>query len=145
MIRRLRDGIALPLLLCGAALCGKGQVKGTVRDAKTGEPLAKVAVVLEAPACKVVTGDRGEFDLGALGAGEYSIKVSTVGYRLLQVRFELAPEKPLELEIALSPDAFQRTDRVEVRAEPFDLERQTGATEFAIDGGEAEEPGRRAG
>jgi hypothetical protein len=112
-------------------------VRGTVRDARTGEPLSIVAVQLVETPGKTLTNASGQFDLGKLDAGEYTLKVSTVGYRLLETHIKVLDDSTLDLSLALSPDAFQRTDRIEVRADPFELSRQSSPTEFAIDGSEA--------
>jgi hypothetical protein len=85
----------------------------------------------------MLTGPHGEFDLGALDPGDYSIKIATVGYRLVQTRIEVKSGDSKELDIALSPDTFQRTEHIEVRADPFDTNPRTGAAEFSIDGAEA--------
>src|SRR5215471_5378430 len=122
--------VFLELLLCLTA------VRGTVRDARTCEPLAIVAVQVMESQAKTMTDGSGRFDLGTIEPGKYTLKLSTVGYRLLQTQIEVKDGQAGELTLALSPDTFARTDRVEVRADPFDLTRQSGATEFGLDGSE---------
>ncbi len=123
--------------LIAAGLQQAREVRGTVRDARTGEPLAIVSVELVESQRKLLTDAAGQFSLGMLNPGGYTLKVSTVGYRLLQTRIEVAAIGGPAVTVALSPDTFQRTERIEVRADPFDLARQGGATEFVIDGSEA--------
>ena len=127
----------IEICLVAAVLQQGGEVRGIVRDARSGEPLAIVAVQVVETQRRTVTGASGQFDLGTLTAGDYTVKASTVGYRLLQTRIEIKPGSATELILALSPDTFQHTERIEVRADPFDLVRRGGPTEFAIDGSEA--------
>jgi hypothetical protein len=128
--------LLIALCLCLTELQQSGQVRGTVRDARTGETLAITAVQLVETQAKTLTGASGQFDLGAIAPGEYTLKVSTVGYRLSQTRFEVKDNESVELDIVLSPDSFQRTERIEVRADPFDISRQAAGSDFAIDGSE---------
>lgn len=107
-----------------------------VRDAQSGEPLSQVVIQLIDPSRQVLTATSGVFDLGVLPDGEYNLKVSTVGYRLLQTRIKVASAESRELNLVLSPDAFQRTDRVEVHAEAFDLAHASNPTDFTISGNE---------
>jgi hypothetical protein len=120
------------MVLCtAAALLGQAEVKGVVRDAQTGEPLSRVAVQLAEPSRQVITGAAGTFDLGGLADGEYDLKVSTVGYRLLQTHLTVESGEAKELSLALSPDTFRRTEHIEVRTDPFDA-----ALDFTIGGNE---------
>src|SRR5581483_8964443 len=128
--------MTLPAFLLCAAISANAAVTGVVRDAKTGEPLSKVLVALADPPRKLITGAHGEFDFGSLPPGDYSLKLATVGYRMLQFRFHLDDGESKELQVVLSPDSAQPTDRVEVRADPFDLEGRREPTAFTIDGSE---------
>jgi hypothetical protein len=62
-----------------------------------------------------------------------------VGYRLLQQQVRVTEGQRLEVEVALTPDAVERRERVEVRADPFEVARAGGPTEFMIDGSEAKQ------
>ena len=117
-------------LLCAAAQ--SAQVRGLVRDAQTGEPLARVLVEAVESGRRVLTGGDGTFTITDLSAGELNLRLSTVGYRLLQKRMELQPADDIQLEFAHSQDMFQRTDRIEVRADPFALGADAG--QFSIEG-----------
>ena len=84
-----------------------------------------------------MSGPTGAFELTGIAPGEHLLKIATVGYRLLQTRVAVEAGWDHAIEVSLTPDSFQRTDRIDVRADPFELERPLGPTEFAIDGGEA--------
>ena len=109
-------------LLLAASVVYAGEIKGRVVDAR-GEALARVRLQLLGAGHQALTGPDGHFEFPDLPAGEYTIQVETVGYRLLKRTLALNATETTELEIVLSPDAFRRTDSIEVRADLFDLPR----------------------
>ncbi|HWQ54324.1 MAG TPA: TonB-dependent receptor [Bryobacteraceae bacterium] len=126
------------LLLCLPALAqSSGRVSGVVVDARGGEPLARVQVQLTGTAFSAVTGATGGFAIEGIPPGEYTLHVSTVGFRLLTRAFVLGPREVKEFEVALSPDTFRQVDRVEVRSGPFDLVRQDSPSQLVLAGTEA--------
>jgi hypothetical protein len=129
--------LLIELCLCLTASSQGGHVRGTVRDARSGEPLATVAVQLVETHATALTGASGTFDLGLIDSGAHTLKISTVGYRVAQVHFDLKADETRDLDIVLSSDASQRTERIEVRADPFELSRQSAGSDFSIDGSEA--------
>ena len=106
------------------------EVRGTVADARGGERLARVRIRLQpaAPAARpeaaapaeAITGANGEFALAEVPAGEYELLVSTVGYRFFHHKLTLQAGDRLEMEIALSPEAFTQRETVEVTARVFE-------------------------
>lgn len=124
------------LLSCLLLMSSLPQVRGVVLDAQTGEPLARVAVQAVEISREAVTGNRGAFDLGEIPEGEYELKVFTVGYRLLQTHLSLHSGDRLDLRLALTPDTFARTERIEVRSDPFELAGHGSPTDFTIAGSE---------
>ncbi len=113
-----------------------GWIWGVVLDAQSGEPLARVRVQLAGTSFQAVTDASGSFAITGLEAGEYTLQVSTVGYRLIQRRFSLAAGEAKEFEVILSPDAFRHTDTVEVRAGPFELTRAGSPSQLTLEGNE---------
>jgi hypothetical protein len=112
------------------------EVRGIVRDAQTGEALSRVIVqVVETPR-QTLTQSDGKFSLRELAAGAYTLKVVTVGYRMVERKFDLEEGETKQFEIALSPDVFRRSDSVMVRADPFEPAPQDGPTTFSIEGNE---------
>ncbi|MEK7407575.1 MAG: TonB-dependent receptor [Acidobacteriota bacterium] len=129
-----------PGILCLAWLTlaqEPGQIRGLVVDAQSGEPLARVRVQLAATSSQATTDAKGNFALGGLQAGDYTLVVSTVGYRLLKKSFTLAAGETKEFEVILSPDTFRHTDSVEVRASPFETARADSPSELTLEGNEA--------
>ncbi|MFB3826873.1 MAG: carboxypeptidase regulatory-like domain-containing protein [Bryobacteraceae bacterium] len=112
------------------------EVRGTVKDARGGEPLARVRVQLAGSPYQTVTDAQGRFTL-APAAGEYVLHVSTVGYRLLTAAFTIAEGEAKEFEVSLMPETFRHSESVEVREGPFDLLRQDSPTQLSLSGAEA--------
>ena len=130
----LRFSRLLFVLACGVSL---GQVRGTVVDARGGEPLARVRVTLAGTAHEAVTGPEGRFEIAEVAPGDYQLNVATVGYRMLKKSFSLAAGEAKEFEVILSPDTFRQTDSVEVRAGPFEPARQDSPSQRELSGTEA--------
>ena len=126
------------ILLLGAAAFAQraAEVRGSVVDAQTGEPLARVRVQLLASTYQALTDDKGRFDLGMISPGGYTLQVATVGYRVARQEFRAAAGEIKEFEVILSADTFRQTDSVEVRGDPFEPLRQDIATELTLTGNE---------
>jgi hypothetical protein len=97
-----------------------GVISGSVVDARGGEALARVEILLDSGTYRTTTGDNGKFHLSGVAPGDYVLNVSTVGYHLVKKPFHLDAGGAVEFEIVLSPDTFHQTDSVEVQASPFE-------------------------
>lgn len=123
------------VLFCGLPT-GAESLRGIVRDAVTGEPLARVSAQLMGE--RRQTDAAGAFTFDDVPAGDHTLKLVTVGYRLLETRVTVDERKPVELDVLLTPDAVERRDSMEVRTDPFDLAgAAAGPTGFTINGSEA--------
>jgi hypothetical protein len=98
-------------------------MSGSVVDARGGEALARVEILLDHGSYRTATGGDGKFRLSGVAAGDYVLSASTVGYHLVKKPFHLDSGGSVEFEIVLSPDTFHQTDTVEVQASPFDTAR----------------------
>jgi len=114
-----------------------GEVRGTVVDARDGEPLARVQVQLLGTGHQVVTDSAGRFVFPVVQPGEHVLHVSTVGYRLLKRSFVLATGEIREFEVVLAPEALRQTDSVQVSAGPFDAARHDSPSQLVLAGDEA--------
>jgi hypothetical protein len=129
--------IAAFILLAGA-LAGAEEtpnLRGTVRDAQTGELLGRVRVQVLASASETVTDAEGRFELTA-PPGAHTLQVSTVGYRVEKKDFKVAAGEARIFEIALSPEMFRHAESVEVRADPFEPLRSESPSELTLLGSE---------
>jgi CarboxypepD_reg-like domain/TonB-dependent Receptor Plug Domain len=114
-----------------------GQISGLVVDARGGETLARVEILLDNGALRTTTADDGKFHLAGIAPGDYVLNVSTVGYHLAKKSFHLDPGGAAEFEIVLSPDTFHQTDSVEVQASPFDSAHSDSPSALVLAGNDA--------
>ena len=129
--------LALALSVLPAFPQELGEVRGSVVDARGGEALSNVAVLLVGGAYRATSDAAGRFDIAAVEAGDYVLNVSTVGYRLITKPFHLDAGETKEFEIILSPDTFRQTDAVEVSAGPFATARQDSPSTLVLSGNDA--------
>ena len=120
-VRRITNLIAALILTAGAAFAqvpAGSTIKGVVVDARTGSPLSKVLVAVEAGP-SIETAHNGTFLLEQVTAGSVRLSVSTVGYGLVQRVFQVLPGAVLELRIPLSEGTAAYTESVTVTADRF--------------------------
>ena len=118
MLRLVVLACFLPALSGRAQI--NGEVHGSVVDARGGEALAKVEILLGSGSYRTTTDDKGQFRIPDVAPGDYVLNVSTVGYHLLTKSFHLDAGGGVDFEVVLSPDTFHQTDTVEAKASPFD-------------------------
>lgn len=86
MVRKLYLTIITVLSFSAAAFAqsGAGSLKGTIKDAKTGEPIPFANVVVEVGGIQLGNGQSnfdGEYQIKPLDPGSYDVKTSYVGYK----------------------------------------------------------------
>jgi hypothetical protein len=112
--------IAFLTLLLFPGFLRAAEIRGRVVNDAQGEPLARVQVSVLETQRQTTTASDGTFVITNLPPGDYTLRVSTVGYRLLTVKFSLAADETAkEFDIVLAPDNFRRTDKVEVHGDIF--------------------------
>src|SRR5262245_42751005 len=94
-------------------------LRGRIADAKTGEPMAKVKVIVIGSNRSATTDGKGEFIFYDLAAGEIGLYVTSVGYGLVKKRVVLQAGDKNEVSITLHSEAAARLDEVTVTAGPF--------------------------
>ncbi len=135
------------VLLCGLILGGwifartESVITGVVRDARTGETLARVRIVLLGTPWQARTDVEGRFELRSVPAGQYTLQAVTVGYRMVRRSFTLGEGQSIEFEILLSPETFRQVDSIEVRADPFEPMRAESPSEVTMSGSEVKNLG----
>jgi TonB dependent receptor-like, beta-barrel/Carboxypeptidase regulatory-like domain/TonB-dependent Receptor Plug Domain len=102
-----------------AASCDQPTLRGHVIDAGTGEPIAKVRVIVTGSQLGATTDDHGDFVITGLPAGEVELYVTTVGYGLVKKRVSLNEGEQAVLRIALSQEGAPQLGEVTVTAGPF--------------------------
>jgi hypothetical protein len=79
--------------------------RGVVRDSETAAPLGGARVEVVGEHFTALANDDGNFVLGAVPAGTYTLRVSRLGYRPLTERFSLGPaaSEPLAIGLVRAP------------------------------------------
>ncbi len=97
----------------------EAEVKGTVYDATTREPVFFANIFAEPAQVGTTTDENGKFELTGLAPGVYDLRISFVGYRTKIIsELQLSSARPLEIEIELVP-AGEDLEEVVVQASPF--------------------------
>jgi len=106
-------------------------VRGKVVDARSGEPIAKVKIIVNGSAQSTTTDENGVFTL-TVAPGEVSLYVTTVGYGLVKKTITTKETDNAEVLIVLNQEAATLTERVTVTAEPFAVSETNAASEQTL-------------
>src|SRR5438105_1271447 len=96
------------------------RLSGRVVDARTGEALAKVKVIVSGTSQETTTDDNGAFTLDNLHAGKIDLYITTVTFGLVKKGVVLKEGDNADFQIALNEDAAALTESVTVNAAPFE-------------------------
>ena len=95
-------------------------LSGRVVDARSGEALAKVRVIVSGTDKETTTDEAGKFTLDNLRAGKIDLYITTVTFGLVKKSIVLHAGDNSDLQIALNEDAAALTENVTVTSEPFE-------------------------
>ena len=102
-----------------------GSVRGFVYDKETGEPMMLTNVMLENTQIGTTTDVNGYFVLSKIKTGNYSIKVTSLGYETYTAPIKVEKNKVLALKIDLAPSATElQTIEIQGRQEVARIESQ---------------------
>ena len=102
-----------------------GSVRGFVYDKETGEPMMLTNVMLENTQIGTTTDVNGYFVLSKIKTGNYSIKVTSLGYETYTAQIKVEKNKVLALKIDLAPSATElQTIEIQGRQEVARTESQ---------------------
>jgi len=125
--------MAVAIFVSGVAWAGTtGQISGTVRDGKSGEPLGMVSISIPELKRGAVTDAQGSFFVVNLPAGKYTVRSSLLGF-IPQARQEVQvfPDFVTTLVFSMESTVLQNVKEVEVKAErPLIQKDVTGTTRF---------------
>src|SRR5256885_4467192 len=96
------------------------RLSGRVVDARTGEALAKVKVIVSGTDQETTTDDNGAFTLDNLHAGKIDLYITTVTFGLVKKSVVLKEGDNSDFQIALNEDAAALTESVTVSTAPFE-------------------------
>jgi outer membrane cobalamin receptor len=104
---------------------------GRVVDARTGEPVAKVKVIVTSSDASTTTDEKGAFVLNELPAGEIDLYITSVTFGLVKKSVTLKPGDNT-IEIALNEAAAALTEKVTVTTTPFEGAQTNAASEQTL-------------
>jgi hypothetical protein len=96
------------------------RLSGRVVDARTGEALAKVKVIVSGTNQETTTDDNGAFTLDNLNAGKIDLYITTVTFGLVKKSVLLKEGDNSDFQIVLNEDAAALTESVTVSTAPFE-------------------------
>ena len=106
------------------AIAQKADVRGTVFDKKTGEPMIFTNVVLRGTNIGATTDLNGFFSISNLAAGNYILSCTNVGYDTVAISISVKANDLITQKIFLEPKAFQLND-IEVTAKREEKKTET--------------------
>jgi hypothetical protein len=116
MVRRLVYSLFFSLFsLC--LLAQTGSIKGTIKDAKTGDALIGATVLIEGTTTGAAADIEGNFLISKAPAGAATLSVSFLGYQAKKINVQVESGKTTVVNTALDEDAGQALAEVVVTAE----------------------------
>ena len=112
---------------------------GRVVDARTGEPIAKVRVIVSGTDLSTTTDDNGEFTFDNLPAGQVDLYITTITFGLVKKTITIAETSNPVFEIALSESAAALTENVTISSGPFERTETTAPSEQTLNKRELQE------
>lgn len=128
-------GVLIVLLLSLLALpaFGQGSIVGTVTDASFGDPLPGVNVVIVGTASGAATGADGAFRVGGLRPGEYSVRVSYIGFETkLFTGIRVRDGEETRLDVALEEAVLSTDEEVVIVGERPLVDVEQSSSAYAV-------------
>jgi outer membrane receptor protein involved in Fe transport len=113
-----------------------GSISGTVNDARDGEPLIGVNIIIRGTSFGTASDFDGNYEIRNIRSGEYSIEVSYLGYeRQLITGIRVTAGETTELNIRLSEQTLSADQEVVVIGERpiFDIEQSSTTSNMTRD------------
>lgn len=126
--------VALPIsLLAGTT----GKISGKVIDAKTGDPLEGVNILILNTSMGAATDQDGFFYILNVQPGEYSVRASMIGYTsVVQQSVKISADQTTALEYSLSDASIEAGEVVIIATRPL-VEKDVGASQAIFTSNEA--------
>ncbi len=117
----------------------KATLHGRVVDARTGEPVAKVKVIVSGTDLSTTTDENGSFTLENLSVGQVDLYITTVTFGLVKKTITLKEGDNKDVQIPLNEDAAALTEKVTVVDNPFQTTETSAASEQMLNKRELQE------
>jgi hypothetical protein len=111
-------------------------LRGTVKDFKTLEPIAKALVSIRDQNLKTITDNTGRFELSGVQPGEVELYITTVGYGLLKTKLQIPADVDTDVDLQIGQEALKRREQVTVTAGPYDPIEAEAPTEQVLQASE---------
>lgn len=131
----------LVLLCCCSPVFGQqgGTLSGTVIDNQTGSPLSGVTVFVVGTYKGAYTDEAGKFRIEGIKPGEYSIRISYIGYAEKKINgVQILAGGVRSLEVAMTPKDMT-TETVEIIGEANLVDLESGQSTVSLDQDQIEE------
>jgi hypothetical protein len=109
-----------------------GKVSGIVLDAKGGQALSKVDIVIAGTGYRTHSKTDGHFEITGIAPGDYTLQASTVGYWVLKTDLHVHEGEARELQLLLNADTLRPSDTVLVGAGPLFDSAADAPSQFSI-------------
>lgn len=115
--------LAKPRLTSGPALQQRstGTLRGRVVDARSGEPVDKVKIIVIGSSQSATTDEGGIFTIQGVEPGEVDLYITTVGYGLVKKTLVVKEGDNPEVLLVLNQETATLTEQVTVTAGPYEL------------------------
>ena len=104
-----------------------------VVDAKTGEPVAKVKIIVNGSQQSTTTDENGSFTLSGLPPGEIELYVTAVGYGFVKKTITLKEGENTEKDIPINQEAGTLTEQVTITADQYEKTETNAPSEQNLD------------
>jgi outer membrane receptor protein involved in Fe transport len=128
----------ITLLLLSSAAYGqnRSRITGTVKDAKTGEPLIGTNVIVEGLNLGAATDIEGKYFIVNVPVGTYNLKVSMIGYKTQIIQgLIVSVDRVTQQDIELEPAVIE-SQEVVVTAKRDELHKEVSSTQLMVTSGE---------
>ena len=85
-----------------AIAASTGSIRGTVKDAETGEALPGANVFLQGTSIGAATNIKGEYEISRIPAGTYTLVINYIGYKEKRIEVTVNANQILRQDVALS-------------------------------------------
>ncbi len=106
----MKQRLILIILFLESLIAQSGTISGTVKDTDSKKPLIAANVSASSPVLIILTGGAtdkdGRYHIPNLPAGEYTLKVNYIGYKLTEKTIQLQAGEHLKVNFMLKPEAI---------------------------------------
>lgn len=118
----------------------KSKILGTITDSKTGEPLIGVNVMVQGTYYGASTNSEGFYEIKAVSPGDYTIKVSYIGYKMIQqTGVKILPFDQKHLDFAMEETVLAMGQSITVIGEKPLLDVEDTSTRHRVTSEEIEQ------